>query len=176
MKRFVLVAVIITILLLAAIIALNFFGIISLRSYAEDILFGLPFLENYLKTGEDYKLLQEEHKSLKSDYENVEQEHSKLETDYEELLEEHENLQAEFAELDEMYSELNQNDMNQEERLQKLVDIYSSMDANQSAEIFETMNKDLAVAILGKMEDRDAAQLLENLQAELAAELSAELR
>jgi len=66
--------------------------------------------------------------------------------------------------------------MSQQERLDKLVDIYSSMDSMQAANIFENMNRELAVAILGQMEDRDAAQLLENLPSDLAAELSAELR
>lgn len=50
------------------------------------------------------------------------------------------------------------------EKIEKLVEFYSNMKPENAAKIFETLDIDLAVAILGKMKKKDAANILNLVQ------------
>lgn len=54
------------------------------------------------------------------------------------------------------------------EKIDTLVQMYSNMKAPQAAKIFETMDEDLAVEILGKMKKKNAADIMNLLKAEKA--------
>lgn len=55
-----------------------------------------------------------------------------------------------------------------ETKLDTLVQMYSNMKPQQAAKIFETMDEDLAVEILGRMKKKNAADLMNLLKAEKA--------
>ena len=54
------------------------------------------------------------------------------------------------------------------EKIETLVQMYSNMKAPQAAKIFESMDEDLAVEILGKMKKKNAADIMNLLKSEKA--------
>lgn len=58
------------------------------------------------------------------------------------------------------------------EKLDTLVQMYSNMKAPQAAKVFETMDEDLAVEILGRMKKKNAADIMNLLKPEKAQTLS----
>lgn len=59
-----------------------------------------------------------------------------------------------------------------EKKLDTLVLIYSDMKAPQAAKVFETMDEDLAVGILGRMKKKNAADIMTLLKADKAQALT----
>lgn len=59
-----------------------------------------------------------------------------------------------------------------EEKVDTLVQMYSNMKAPQAAKVFETMDEDLAVEILGRMKKKNAADIMNILKPEKAQVLS----
>lgn len=59
-----------------------------------------------------------------------------------------------------------------EKKLDTLVLIYSDMKAQQAAKVFETMDEDLAVGILGRMKKKNAADIMTLLKSEKAQALT----
>ncbi|MEQ1877499.1 MAG: hypothetical protein ABL958_12710 [Bdellovibrionia bacterium] len=57
-------------------------------------------------------------------------------------------------------------------RVDKLVDIYSNMKPQTAAKVFEEIDEDLAVEILGKMKKKNMAEILNLLKADKAQRLS----
>lgn len=59
-----------------------------------------------------------------------------------------------------------------QEKVAKLVDVYSNMKATQAARVIETLNEDLAVTILDKLKKKNAAEILNSMSAAKAKKLS----
>lgn len=59
-----------------------------------------------------------------------------------------------------------------QEKVDKLVQVYSSMKSVQAAKVIETLNEDLAVEILDKMKKKSAAEILDMMNAKKARRLS----
>ncbi|MFK8138988.1 MAG: MotE family protein [Bdellovibrionales bacterium] len=59
-----------------------------------------------------------------------------------------------------------------EEKINKLVSVYSSMKPQQAAKVFEKIDEDLAVRVLGKMKKKSAASILNLLETDKAQRLS----
>ncbi len=59
-----------------------------------------------------------------------------------------------------------------DEKLKHLIDVYSNMKPKQAAEVIETLDEDIAVKILAGMPGRVAGEILSNVQAEKAAQLT----
>lgn len=59
-----------------------------------------------------------------------------------------------------------------DEKVDTLVQMYSNMKAPQAAKVFETMDEDLAVEILGRMKKKNAADIMNLLKPEKAQILS----
>ena len=59
-----------------------------------------------------------------------------------------------------------------QERVQKLVDVYSNMKPANAAQVFEKLDEDLAVEVLGNMKKKSAADILNLLPPEKAQKLS----
>ncbi len=55
-----------------------------------------------------------------------------------------------------------------DQKIETLVQMYSNMKAQQAAKIFETMDEDLAVAILGRMKKKNAAEVMNLMKPERA--------
>lgn len=58
------------------------------------------------------------------------------------------------------------------ERVDKLVEFYSNMKPQQAAKIMETLNEDLAVETLGRMKKKNAADIMNLLEAKKAQSIS----
>lgn len=59
-----------------------------------------------------------------------------------------------------------------QEKVAKLVDVYSNMKPSQASRVIETLNEDLAVTILDKMKKKNAAEILNTMSAGKARKLS----
>lgn len=59
-----------------------------------------------------------------------------------------------------------------QQKVDKLVQVYSSMKAQQAAKVIETLNEDLAVEILEKLKKKNAAEILDMMNAKKARKLS----
>ena len=57
-------------------------------------------------------------------------------------------------------------------RVDKLVQVYSSMKPQSAAKVVETINEDLAVEVLTKMKQKNAAEILNLLPADKSQRLS----
>ncbi len=85
-------------------------------------------------------------------------------------------LEKRMKELEEMRSKistiLDDKVKADEQKIDSLVQMYSSMRAPQAAKIFESMDEDLAVEILGRMKKKNAADIMNLLKAEKAQSFS----
>jgi flagellar motility protein MotE (MotC chaperone) len=61
---------------------------------------------------------------------------------------------------------------NDQQKVDKLVDFYSTMKPQQAAKVIETLNEDLAVEVLDKMKKKNAAEIMNALDAKKARRLS----
>ena len=59
-----------------------------------------------------------------------------------------------------------------QEKVMKLVDVYSSMKPTSASKVIESLNEDLAVAILDKMKKKNAAEILNTMSGPKAKRLS----
>ncbi len=59
-----------------------------------------------------------------------------------------------------------------QEKVQKLVQFYSTMKAQQAAKVIESLNEDLAVEVLDKMKKKSAAEIMNSLDPKKAKKLS----
>jgi len=81
-------------------------------------------------------------------------------------------LQKQIAELEKMRTSistmLEERVKADDQKIDTLVQFYSNMKPPQAAKIFETIDEDLAVQILGRMKKKNAADVLNLMQAEKA--------
>ncbi len=89
-----------------------------------------------------------------------------------ELNQQKEELQKKIAELEKMRGSISQMLENRvktdDQKIETLVQFYSNMKPPQAAKIFETIDEDLAVQILGRMKKKSAADILNLMKAEKA--------
>ena len=94
----------------------------------------------------------------------------------EELHKRKSELDAKLLQLESMRGEISKTlkarVANDAERVDKLVQVYSSMKAPQAAKVIESLNEDLAVEILDKMKKKSAAEILDTMSAKKARRLS----
>jgi flagellar motility protein MotE (MotC chaperone) len=62
-----------------------------------------------------------------------------------------------------------------DKKIKHLVDVYSNMKPKQAAQVLETLDQDIAVKILAGMRGRTAGEILSYVQADKAAQLSEDL-
>lgn len=89
-----------------------------------------------------------------------------------ELNQQKEELQKKIAELEKMRGSISQMLENRvktdDQKVETLVQFYSNMKPPQAAKIFETIDEDLAVQILGRMKKKSAADILNLMKPEKA--------
>lgn len=118
-----------------------------------------------------------------SHYEKLKARKEELDLREKELVELEEELQRQKVELDKRIVQLEdmRNQIGQvlkervevdQEKVNKLVDLYSNMKPKQAADVIGTINEDLAVEILAKMKKKSAAEIMNLLPAEKARVLS----
>jgi flagellar motility protein MotE (MotC chaperone) len=59
-----------------------------------------------------------------------------------------------------------------QEKVAKLIDVYSNMKPASASRVIETLNEDLAVTILDRMKKKNAAEILNMMSAQKAKKLS----
>ncbi|MBX3023128.1 MAG: hypothetical protein KF799_15740 [Bdellovibrionales bacterium] len=118
-----------------------------------------------------------------SHFEKLKQRKEELDMREKELSELEEELQRQKVELDkrivqleEMRSQIAQVLKDRvevdQEKVTKLVDLYSNMKPKQAADVIGTINEDLAVEVLAKMKKKNAAEIMNLLSPEKARVLS----
>lgn len=98
-----------------------------------------------------------------------EEELNRLET---EMAKQKEELQKKIVDLEKMRSSisnlLEERVKADDQKIETLVQFYSNMKPPQAAKVFETIDEDLAVQILGRMKKKNAAEILNLMKAEKA--------
>jgi flagellar motility protein MotE (MotC chaperone) len=118
-----------------------------------------------------------------SHFEKLKQRKEELDRREKELSELEEELQRQKVELDKRIQQLEdtRNQIAQilkdrvevdQEKVAKLVDLYSNMKPKQAAEVIGSINEDLAVEVLAKMKKKSAAEIMNLLPAEKSRVLS----
>lgn len=118
-----------------------------------------------------------------SHFEKLRQRKEELDLREKELAELEEELQRQKVELDKRIRQLEdmRNQIGQvlkdrveidQEKVTKLVDLYSNMRPKQAADIIGNLNEDLAVEVLAKMKKKSAAEIMNLLPPEKARTLS----
>lgn len=118
-----------------------------------------------------------------SHFEKLKQRKEELDRREKELSELEEELQRQKVELDKRITQLEdmRNQIAQtlkdrvevdQEKVTKLVDLYSNMKPKQAADVIGTINEELAVEVLAKMKKKNAAEIMNLLPAEKARVLS----
>ena len=67
---------------------------------------------------------------------------------------------------------LAEKDAAEQKRIQDLAKMYEKMSADKAAAIFGSIDRDLAIGILGKMKTKSAARILNNMDRDKAAKLT----
>lgn len=118
-----------------------------------------------------------------SHFEKLKQRKEELDLREKELTELEEELQRQKAELDKRITQLEEMrgqiaqvlkdrvEVDQE-KVTKLVDLYSNMKPKQAADVIGTINEDLAVEVLAKMKKKNAAEIMNLLSPDKARALS----
>jgi len=118
-----------------------------------------------------------------SHFDKLRQRKEELDAREKELNELEEELQKQKVELDKRITQLEEmrNNIAQtlkdrvdvdQEKVNKLVDLYSNMKPKQAADILVSLNEELAVEVLAKMKKKNAAEIMNLLPAEKARVLS----
>ena len=118
-----------------------------------------------------------------SHYEKLKQRKEELDSREKELAELEEELQRQKVELDKRITQLEdmRNQIAQtlkdrvdvdQDKVNKLVDLYSNMKPKQAADILGSLNEELAVEVLAKMKKKSAAEIMNLLPPEKARVLS----
>ncbi len=118
-----------------------------------------------------------------SHYEKLRQRKDELDAREKELVELEEELQRQKVELDKRIQQLEATRSQiaqtlqdrvevDQEKVNKLVELYSSMKPKQAADVIGTLNEDLAVEILAKMKKKNAAEVMNLLSPEKSRVLS----
>lgn len=94
----------------------------------------------------------------------------------EELQKQREGIEEKIKQLEEMRKQISETLKGRveqdQEKVAKLVDVYSNMKPTQASKIIESLNEDLAVSILDKMKKKNAAEILNTMPAAKAMKLS----
>jgi flagellar motility protein MotE (MotC chaperone) len=129
--------------------------------------------EKPAKSGEDEANQYGKLKQRKEELDQREKELSELE---EELQRQKTDLDKRITQLEQMRDQIAQTLKERvavdQEKVTKLVDLYSSMKPKQAAEVLGTLDEELAVEVLAKMKKRSAAEIMNLLPPEKARVLS----
>ncbi len=109
----------------------------------------------------------------KAELDRREAEVAKLE---EELQKQREGIEERIKQLENMRKQISETLKGRveqdQEKVAKLVDVYSNMKPSQASKVIETLHEDLAVTILDRMKKKNAAEILNTMSAGKARKLS----
>lgn len=175
MKKFLIIFSIILVLGLGVFL-LEYFDIISLKSWGEAFIVRTPFLKEYVQTNEAYQALQTRTSLLEEERARLISSNAKLEEELERLNRRLRQQEVDLASLTQELAELREEKKNEEESMRKLVRIYSEMEASDAARIILSLEEDLAIDILLNLKEKETAAILTNLDPETAARFTAILK
>lgn len=175
MKKFLIIFSIILVLGLGVFL-LEYFDIISMKSWGEALIVRIPFLKEYVQTNEAYQALQTRTSLLEEERARLISSNAKLEEELERLNRRLRQQEVDLASLTQELAELREEKKNEEESMRKLVRIYSEMEASDAARIILSLEEDLAIDILLNLKEKETAAILTNLDPETAARFTAILK
>ena len=154
---------------------MDLFGIISLKALGEEVIINTPFLKEYVATNEQYEEVLGRRQELELLVGELKEENEKLKNDLEQVQENIKQKEEEVDILKEQLKFLEDFRQSREERLDRLVEIYSNMEPEAAAPIFISLEKQISLLLLSNLDEEHAARILTRLPPEKAAELSQEL-
>lgn len=115
-------------------------------------------------------------KKLSERKEELDRREAELNQLEEELQKQKKGLEDKIAQLEktrkEISATLKDRVVQDQEKVAKLVDVYSNMKPAQAAKVIETLNEDLAVTVLDRMKKKNAAEVLNAMSSAKAKKLS----
>ena len=171
MKKFIIITIIL-LLLIGGIWLLNYFDIIDPLGWGEEAIVNAPVVGNYITTDEEYEILEQEYQILSMENEQLQEENWLLQQQVEELEQDITMAEEEIEVLEDQLALLEDDELRRQERLTKVIDIYSEMDPFDAAQIINSMERELALLILANISSRQAAVILGRIEPSLAAELT----
>lgn len=167
-----LIIFLILIILGSAVYLLETFNIISLKAWGERAIVNTPFLKEYVQTNEAFLNIADKTKKLEEENKLLLQQNQDMKVKLEGLAKLHEQQQLEIESLTEELARARERKMSEKERLDKLIKIYSEMEAEEAAKIMATLEKELAIKILRNLKEDDASAILTELSPADAADFS----
>ncbi len=179
MKRKILLLLVILVLLTGiTLYLLNYLKIFTIQD-AKDIVWAKL---NTVPTIEKYLVSKEENKSLKDKLQKTNSQLMKVQDQNKELLKELKSRDKQIVEqknnIDILKEEIKEDKVNkeqQEDRIKKLVDLYSAMGVSKAADVMEKLESRLLIKIIKGMDEEVAAEIMGEMSAELVAEISTQL-
>jgi len=168
MKKFLIILSVLLVLGLGVFL-LEYFDIISLKAWGEELIVRTPFLKEYVQTNEAYQKLESRTSLLEEERVRLLNSNTELEEELRRLNRRFRQQEEELAGLIQELTELREEKRSEEERMRKLVKIYSEMEAVDAARIILSLEEDLAIDILLNLKEKETAAILTNLDPETAA-------
>ena len=160
------------ILVIVVIWLLQVYGVISLRSWGEKLITSTPFLKEYVQTNQAYQGLADDRLHLQEEKSRLASENQLMTRELKKLNEQVHLQQAKIEELTQELAIAQEQNRDEQERLDKLVKIYSEMEAADVANIIPALEKELALTLLQNLKEEKTAAILTNISPEEAAEFS----
>ena len=160
------------VLVIVVIWLLQVYGVISLRSWGEKIITSTPFLKEYVQTNQAYQALDDDRLHLQEEKNRLASENQLMTRELKKLNEQVQSQQAKIEELTQELAIAQEQNRDEQERLDKLVKIYSEMEAADAANIIPSLEEELALTLLQNLKEEKTAAILINISPEEAAEFS----
>lgn len=157
------------IIIIGSLLLINNLGIISFRDWGERVISNTPFVQEYVRTSEEYDKVIQENEELKLQVITKESRVKELEEKLEEVEKENQKLSNQI-------DEIQNSDEQNKENFDKLLKIYENMNPKSAADILNSLEKELALKILRGLDDKTAASILETMEIDKAVEFSNEMQ
>ena len=154
---------------------LETFDVISLKAWGEGVIINTPFLKEYVQTNEAFQDISQKTSKLEEENALLVSDNKDMQEMIEELTEQNNQQKEEIESLTGELANLRNEQISDQQKLDKLIKIYSEMEAKDAAKIISTLNKELAVKLLRNLKEDNTAAILTNLSPEEAADFSTAL-
>lgn len=171
MKKFIYFLILFLVLFSMLSWSLDALDVIDVKAALYNLASKIPAVNNYLVNRAELVELETENKELQNTIDAKDTEIAELKKEIENFEKELADQKAVIAETQNKYNELVDSKKSREAKLEKIADIYRSMDSEAAAAVIMQMEQNLALEILSRLKEDQAAAILESLSQERAAEL-----
>ena len=175
MKKY-LIIFLLLVIIIVAVWLLQLYGVISLRAWGEKIITRTPFLREYVRTNQAYQTLVADCQQWQAENDRLKNDNQRMGKEITRLSEQVSLQQAKIEELEGELAVVKAEQEDNQAKLDKLVKIYTAMEAADAANIILSLDNDLALKLLQNLKEDKTAAILSTISPEQAAEFSRALQ